>query len=73
MLKPSGAVSLPFLANHGLQNIQSQLEKLIAGNYYLHQGAKDGFRSYIHAYSSHSLRSVFDVNKLDLKKVAKST
>jgi ATP-dependent RNA helicase DDX18/HAS1 len=53
-------------------NIQSQLEKLVSQNYYLNQSAKDGFRSYIHAYSSHSLRSVFDVNKLDLKKVAKS-
>jgi ATP-dependent RNA helicase DDX18/HAS1 len=53
-------------------NIQSQLEKLVSQNYYLHQSAKDGFRSYIHAYSAHSLRSVFDVNKLDLKKVAKS-
>ncbi|KAH6656483.1 ATP-dependent RNA helicase HAS1 [Truncatella angustata] len=53
-------------------NIQSQLEKLVSQNYYLHQSAKDGFKSYIHAYASHSLRSVFDVAKLDLKKVAKS-
>jgi ATP-dependent RNA helicase DDX18/HAS1 len=53
-------------------NIQSQLEKLVSQNYYLHQSAKDGFKSYIHAYASHSLRSVFDVSKLDLKKVAKS-
>jgi ATP-dependent RNA helicase DDX18/HAS1 len=53
-------------------NVQSQLEKLISQNYYLHQSAKDGFKSYIHAYASHSLRSVFDVSKLDLKKVAKS-
>ncbi|KAK6189281.1 Fructose-2,6-bisphosphatase [Pestalotiopsis sp. IQ-011] len=53
-------------------NIQSQLEKLVVQNYYLHQSAKDGFKSYIHAYASHSLRSVFDVAKLDLKKVAKS-
>jgi ATP-dependent RNA helicase DDX18/HAS1 len=29
-------------------------------------------RSYLQAYASHSLRSVFDVNKLDLVKVAKS-
>jgi len=35
------------------------------------QSAKDGYRSYLHAYASHSLRSVFDVNKLDLVKVAK--
>lgn len=32
----------------------------------------DGYKSYIQAYASHSLRSVFDVHKLDLVKVAKS-
>ncbi|KAL9563274.1 hypothetical protein ACKAV7_012641 [Fusarium commune] len=53
-------------------NIQSQLEKLISSNYYLNKSAKDGYRSYLHAYASHSLRSVFDINKLDLAKVAKS-
>ncbi|KAL2265864.1 hypothetical protein VTJ83DRAFT_6964 [Remersonia thermophila] len=53
-------------------NVQSQLEKLIGSNYYLNQSAKDGYRSYIHAYASHSLRSVFDIHKLDLVKVAKS-
>ncbi|KAK0634275.1 P-loop containing nucleoside triphosphate hydrolase protein [Bombardia bombarda] len=53
-------------------NVQSQLEKLIGQNYYLNQSAKDGYRSYLHAYASHSLRSVFDVHKLDLLKVAKS-
>lgn len=52
-------------------NVQSQLEKLIGQNYYLNQSAKDGYRSYLHAYASHSLRSVFDVHKLDLVKVAK--
>jgi len=39
---------------------------------YLNKSAKDGFRSYLQAYASHSLRSVFDVNKLDLAKVAKA-
>ncbi|GAB7343574.1 hypothetical protein MBLNU457_1577t1 [Dothideomycetes sp. NU457] len=53
-------------------NIQSQLEMLIGKNYYLNKSAKDGYRSYLHAYASHSLRSVFDVNALDLVKVAKS-
>ncbi|KAK3396807.1 P-loop containing nucleoside triphosphate hydrolase protein [Sordaria brevicollis] len=53
-------------------NVQSQLEKLIGQNYYLNQSAKDGYRSYLHAYASHSLRSVFDIHKLDLVKVAKS-
>ncbi|KAL3479892.1 ATP-dependent RNA helicase has1 [Aspergillus californicus] len=52
-------------------NVQSQLEKLITQNYYLNKSAKEGYRSYIQAYASHSLRSVFDVHKLDLVKVAK--
>ncbi|EHK20071.1 uncharacterized protein TRIVIDRAFT_171594 [Trichoderma virens Gv29-8] len=53
-------------------NVQSQLEKLIGKNYYLQQSAKDAFKSYLHAYASHSLRSVYDVQKLDLTKIAKS-
>ncbi|OIW25692.1 ATP-dependent RNA helicase HAS1 [Coniochaeta ligniaria NRRL 30616] len=53
-------------------NVQSQLEKLIGKNYYLNQSAKEGYRSYLHAYASHSLRSVFDIHQLDLAKVAKS-
>jgi ATP-dependent RNA helicase DDX18/HAS1 len=51
-----------------IYNIQSQLEKLIGQNYYLNRSAKDGYRSYLQAYASHSLRSVFDVHKLDLVK-----
>ena len=53
-------------------NVQSQLEKLIGKNYYLQQSAKEAFKAYLHAYASHSLRSIYDVNKLDLVKVAKS-
>ncbi|KAL8949818.1 MAG: hypothetical protein Q9222_004105 [Ikaeria aurantiellina] len=55
-----------------IMNIQSQLEKLIGQNYYLNKSAKDGYRSYLQAYASHSLRSIFDVHKLDLIKVARS-
>lgn len=58
--------------NKKIKNIQSQLEKLIGQNYFLQQSAKEAFKSYLHAYASHSLRSVYDVNKLDLAKVAKS-
>ena len=36
------------------------------------QSAKEGYRSYLNAYASHSLRSVFDIQKLDLVKLAKS-
>lgn len=55
-----------------IANVQSQLEKLIKSNYYLHQTAKDGYRSYLQAYSSHSLKTVYQIDKLDLAKVAKS-
>lgn len=45
---------------------------LRCANAILSQSAKDGYRSYLQAYASHSLRSVFDVHKLDLVRVAKS-
>lgn len=41
-------------------------------NYFLHQSAKDGFRSYLQAYASYSLKKIFDINALDLAKVGKS-
>ncbi|CAK5281649.1 unnamed protein product [Mycena citricolor] len=55
-----------------IANIQSQLEKLLQKNFYLHQSAKDGYRAYLQSYASYSLKEVFDVNKLDLAKVGKS-
>jgi len=36
------------------------------------QSAKEGFKSYLFAYASHSLRTVFDIHKIDLAKTAKS-
>jgi len=53
-------------------NIQNQLEKLLKTNYYLNQSAKEGYKSCVRAYASHSLRNVFEVQTLDLKKVARS-
>ncbi len=49
-----------------------QLEKLISKNYYLHQSARDGYRSYLQAYASYSLKNIFDINKLDLRQVGKA-
>lgn len=49
-----------------------QLEKLLQKNYFLHQSARDGYRSYLQAYASYSLKKIFDVNQLDLAKVGKS-
>ena len=55
-----------------LANVQEQFAKLIDRNYYLNCAAKDGYRSYLQAYASHKQRDIFDVNALDLQKIAKS-
>ncbi|KAI9485424.1 MAG: ATP-dependent RNA helicase HAS1 [Benjaminiella poitrasii] len=55
-----------------ISNVQSQLEKLIEKNFYLNQSARDAFRSYLQAYATYHLKKIFDVDKLDLVKVAKS-
>jgi ATP-dependent RNA helicase DDX18/HAS1 len=55
-----------------IANVQSQLEKLIEGNYHLNSSARDAFRSYLQSYASHSLKLIFNVQTLDLQKVAKS-
>jgi ATP-dependent RNA helicase DDX18/HAS1 len=55
-----------------LINVQTQLEKLISSNYYLNKSAKEGYRSYLQAYNSHSLKDIFKIDELDLKQVGKS-
>ncbi|KAI9207077.1 P-loop containing nucleoside triphosphate hydrolase protein [Polychytrium aggregatum] len=55
-----------------IANVQSQLEKLVEKNYYLNKSAKDGYRSYLQAYASHSLKQIFNINNLDLQKVARA-
>jgi len=55
-----------------LANVQAQLEKLVAKNYYLHKSARDAYRSYLHSYNSHALKDVYDVGGLDLAGVAHS-
>lgn len=57
---------------HKLANVQSQLEKLVEKNYYLHQSAKNAYRSYLLAYNSHHLKDIFNVHTVDLAGVAKS-
>lgn len=52
-------------------NIQLQLEKLMTQNYFLHASAKEAFKGYVRAYNSHQEKDIFDINTLDLKKVAK--
>ncbi|BEI92567.1 uncharacterized protein CcaverHIS019_0501950 [Cutaneotrichosporon cavernicola] len=53
-------------------DVQRQLESLISKNHYLNTTARDGYRSYLQAYASYSLKKIFDVNKLDLAKVGKA-
>ena len=48
----------------------SQLEKLIEKNYYLHKSAREAYRSYLQAYASHQHKNIFNVNALDLQRVA---
>jgi len=55
-----------------IANVQSQLEKLLQKNYFLHQSAKDGYRAYLQSYASYSLKKIFDINALDLAKVGKA-
>ena len=55
-----------------LANIQPQFEKLVQNNYFLNSAAKDAYRSYLHAYVSHSLKEVFDVNEIDLQKASRA-
>ncbi|KAK8388559.1 hypothetical protein O3P69_020503 [Scylla paramamosain] len=52
-------------------NIQPQLEKLMTQNYFLHASAKEAFKGYVRAYNSHQQKDLFNINTLDLKKVAK--
>lgn len=53
-------------------NVQTQLERLVASNYHLNGSATDGFRAYLQAYASHHLKTVYQIDALDLVKVAKS-
>ncbi|CAF1028282.1 unnamed protein product [Rotaria sordida] len=55
-----------------IADIQPQLEKLIEKNYFLHLSAKDAYKAYVRAYASHSMKNVYNVEQLDLVKVAYS-
>ncbi|XP_054909074.1 ATP-dependent RNA helicase DDX18 [Poeciliopsis prolifica] len=55
-----------------ISDIQSQLEKLIEKNYYLHKSAQEAYKSYVRAYDSHSLKQIYSVSTLNLPMVALS-
>ncbi len=48
------------------------MEKLIEKNYFLHLSAKEAYKAYVRAYASHSMKNVYNVEQLDLVKVAYS-
>merc|ERR1712194_96067 len=47
-------------------------ERIIERNFHLHKESRDAYKSYIHAYAAHSQKDCFDVERLDLARVAKS-
>ena len=49
-----------------------KLESLLAKNYNLYRSATNGYRAYLQSYASYSLKKIFDVNALDLTKIAKA-
>lgn len=49
-----------------------QLEQLMQRNYFLNQSGKEAFKSYVRAYDSHQLKTIFDISTLDLQTVAQS-
>ncbi|PPQ90466.1 hypothetical protein CVT25_014984 [Psilocybe cyanescens] len=55
-----------------IENVQAQLENLLAKNYNLYRSATSGYRAYLQSYASYSLKKIFDVNALDLTKIAKA-
>lgn len=55
-----------------ISDIQSQLDKLIEKNYYLHKSAQEAYKSYVRAYDSHSLKQIYSVDTLNLPMVALS-
>ncbi|XP_076858990.1 ATP-dependent RNA helicase DDX18 [Brachyhypopomus gauderio] len=55
-----------------ISDIQTQLEKLIEKNYYLHKSAQEAYKSYVRAYDSHSLKQIYNVQTLNLPQVALS-
>lgn len=49
-----------------------KLENLLSTNYFLNQSGKEAFKSFIRAYDSHQLKTIFNMSQLDLQEVAKT-
>lgn len=44
----------------------------MAENYFLNLSGKEAFKAFVKSYDSHHLKEIFNIEKLDLTKVAKS-
>lgn len=53
-------------------DVQDQFEKLVEKNHWLNLAGREAYKSYVRAYDSHKLKTIFDVNTLDLNFVARS-
>lgn len=51
--------------------VSEKLEKIVMANYYLRTSARQAFEGYLLSYSSSQLKNVFNVQQLDLARVAK--
>jgi ATP-dependent RNA helicase DDX18/HAS1 len=51
--------------------VSEKLEKIVMANYYLRMSARQAFEGYLLSYSSSQLKNVFNVQQLDLARVAK--
>lgn len=59
-------------AENKLANISGQFERLIEKNYHLHKAAREAYRGYLLSYASHHHKDIFNVDQLDLQKLARA-
>ncbi|KAI8847007.1 P-loop containing nucleoside triphosphate hydrolase protein [Chytridium lagenaria] len=72
-LKSSGVSSGEFsISANRAEKLQAQIEKSVEKNYMLYKSALDAYRTYVQTYASNLLKKYFDVDKLDVPKVAKA-
>ena len=60
------------VSSSSLLHVQKEVESAVMDQYFLYKTSHDAYMAYIKAYAAHSLNSIFDVNSLDLVKVATS-
>lgn len=72
LLEKSNVPVIQYNLNREVPNLQPQLEKLVRENEYLRQSAKEAYKSYLAAYSSHTMNEIFNIHHLNLQGVAAS-